>query len=145
MAYNRCSLALRNRFAPLIMRRRMIRVRKSSWSLNGTLKTKPRVPDDLFDFGTVATILQLIRLPDKTVKILVEGGSRAEVLSISDGDEFFVSEVNIIEEAPVSAAESEALVRSLMSAFDQYVQLSKKVPAEVMTSLSSVDDPESFG
>ena len=98
-------------------------------------------PDDLFDFGTVATILQLIRLPDKTVKILVEGGSRAEVLSISDGDEFFVSEVNIIEEEPVSAAESEALVRSLMSAFDQYVQLSKKVPAEVMTSLSSVDDP----
>mgnify|MGYP000010999895 CR=1 FL=1 len=98
-------------------------------------------PDDLFDFGTVATILQLIRLPDKTVKILVEGGSRAEVLSISDGDEFFVSEVNIIEEAPMSAAESEVLVRSLMSAFDQYVQLSKKVPAEVMTSLSSVDDP----
>ena len=98
-------------------------------------------PDDLFAFGTVATILQLIRLPDKTVKILVEGGSRAEVISISDENEFFVSEVNTIDEEQVSAAESEALVRSLMSAFDQYVQLSKKVPPEVMTSLSSVDDP----
>ncbi|MFT4711882.1 MAG: ATP-dependent Lon protease [Candidatus Azotimanducaceae bacterium] len=98
-------------------------------------------PDDLFDFGTVATILQLIRLPDKTVKILVEGGSRAEVLSIADEGEFFVSEVKTVEEELLSPAESEALVRSLMSAFDQYVQLSKKVPPEVMTSLSSVDDP----
>jgi ATP-dependent Lon protease len=98
-------------------------------------------PDDLFDFGTVATILQLIRLPDKTVKILVEGGSRAEVLSIADEGEFFVSEVKTVEEEQLSPAESEALVRSLMSAFDQYVQLSKKVPPEVMTSLSSVDDP----
>ena len=97
--------------------------------------------DDLYRFGTIATILQLIRLPDKTVKILVEGGNRAEVTNIKDLDDFFTGDVEIVEDEQVSAGESEALVRSLMSAFDQYVQLSKKVPPEVMTSLSSVDEP----
>ncbi len=96
---------------------------------------------DLYRFGTIATILQLIRLPDKTVKILVEGGSRAEVTDINDVDQYFTGNVNVIEDEPLSAKESEALLRSLMSAFDQYVQLSKKVPPEVMTSLSNVDDP----
>ena len=96
---------------------------------------------DLYDFGTLATILQLIRLPDKTVKILVEGGSRAKINRLEDGEEFFVGDIEIIEEEAVSATEAEALVRSLMSAFDQYVQLSKKVPPEVMTSLASVDEP----
>ncbi len=98
-------------------------------------------PDDLYSFGTVATILQLIRLPDKTVKILVEGGTRAEVTSIRDNGDFFEGDVETLDEEPIAAAEAEAMVRSLMSAFDQYVQLSKKVPPEVMTSLSSVDDP----
>ena len=97
--------------------------------------------DDLYRFGTIATILQLIRLPDKTVKILVEGGNRAEVTNIKDVGDFFTGDVEIVEDEQVSAGESEALVRSLMSAFDQYVQLSKKVPPEVMTSLSSVDEP----
>ena len=97
--------------------------------------------EDLYNYGTVATILQLIRLPDKTVKILVEGGSRARVTSLIDNGEFFACDVETVEEAQLSAAESEAMVRSLMSVFDQYVQLSKKVPPEVMTSLSSVDDP----
>ncbi|MFT5209135.1 MAG: ATP-dependent Lon protease [Flavobacterium sp.] len=98
-------------------------------------------PDDLYQFGTIATILQLIRLPDKTVKILVEGGRRAKITAITEGEEFFTGNVDVIEEEMVSASESEAFVRSLMSAFDQYVQLSKKVPPEVMTSLSSVDEP----
>lgn len=98
-------------------------------------------PEDLFTYGTVATILQLIRLPDKTVKILVEGASRARVISLIDNGEFFACDVETVEEGQLSAAESEAMVRSLMSVFDQYVQLSKKVPPEVMTSLSSVDDP----
>ncbi|MCB1647290.1 MAG: LON peptidase substrate-binding domain-containing protein, partial [Pseudomonadales bacterium] len=96
---------------------------------------------DLYSFCTVATILQLIRLPDKTVKILVEGGHRAELTRVEDTPDFFIGDVNIIEEQLISASEAEALVRSLMSAFDQYVQLSKKVPPEVMTSLSSIDDP----
>ncbi|MCB0718434.1 MAG: LON peptidase substrate-binding domain-containing protein, partial [Bacteroidetes bacterium] len=98
-------------------------------------------PTDLYEFGTVAAILQLIRLPDKTVKILVEGGSRASIRAINDTEDFFFGDVETLEEEHISEAESEAMVRSLMSAFDQYVQLSKKVPPEVMTSLSSVDDP----
>ncbi|MGK0342080.1 MAG: ATP-dependent Lon protease [Candidatus Azotimanducaceae bacterium] len=98
-------------------------------------------PEDLYQFGTLATILQLIRLPDKTVKILVEGGSRARLSRLESSDDFFVGDIEVIEEEQFSASESEALVRSLMSAFDQYVQLSKKVPPEVMTSLASVDEP----
>lgn len=98
-------------------------------------------PNDLFAFGTVATILQLIRLPDKTVKILVEGGQRAEITEIRDADDFFVGDLNIVEETRVSANEAEALVRSMMAVFDQYVQFSKKVPPEVMASLSSIEDP----
>ncbi len=96
---------------------------------------------DLFRFGTIATILQLIRLPDKTVKILVEGGHRAEITEIRDTDSFFAGDVNLVEEDELGTSESEALVHSLMSVFDQYVQLSKKVPPEVMTSLSNVDKP----
>jgi len=98
-------------------------------------------PDDLFTFGTVATILQLIRLPDKTVKILVEGNNRAAVSEIRDGDEFFTGDAELQEETVVDAGEGQAMIRSLMSTFDQYVQQSKKVPPEVMTSLSSIEDP----
>ncbi len=98
-------------------------------------------PDDLFDFGTVATILQLIRLPDKTVKILVEGDNRARVSEIRDNGTYFSGDVELISEPVVESGEGQALVRSLMSTFDQYVQQSKKVPPEVMTSLSSIEDP----
>ena len=97
--------------------------------------------DDLYRFGTIATILQLIRLPDKTVKILVEGGHRAEISEIRELDDFFSGDVTLVNEDEIGAGESEAMVRALMSAFDQYVQLSKKVPPEVMTSLSNVDEP----
>ncbi len=97
--------------------------------------------DDLFSFGTVATILQLIRLPDKTIKILVEGNNRARVSEIRDGDEFLSGDVELIDEQATDPGEAEALVRSLMSTFDQYVSQSKKVPPEVMTSLSSIEDP----
>ncbi len=97
--------------------------------------------DDLYRFGTTATILQLIRLPDKTVKILVEGGHRAEVTEIRDTKKFFSGDVTLVYEDQISVSESEALTRSLMSSFDQYVQLSKKVPPEVVTSLSSVEEP----
>jgi len=98
-------------------------------------------PEDLFEYGTVATILQLIRLPDKTVKILVEGGDRAHVETFYDSNTFFSADVSILEEENIAEGEADALMRSLMSTFDRYVQLSKKVPAEVMTSLSSVTEP----
>ena len=97
-------------------------------------------PDDLFSFGTAATILQLIRLPDKTVKILVEGNSRAKVTSIQD-DAFFSGDVELLEEPVTESGEAQALVRTLMESFERYVQQSKKVPPEVMTSLSSIEDP----
>ena len=96
---------------------------------------------DLYSFGTVATILQLIRLPDKTVKILVEGGQRAEITEIRDEDSFFVGDIKVIEEAHIETNEAETLLRSMMSVFEQYVQLSKKVQPEVMSSLASVNDP----
>ena len=98
-------------------------------------------PDDLFSFGTVATILQLIRLPDKTVKILVEGNNRAQVDEVRDDSDFFTGDIELLDEPVVDAGEAQALVRSLMSTFEQYVQQSKKVPPEVMTSLSSIEDP----
>lgn len=97
--------------------------------------------DDLFSIGTLATILQLIRLPDKTVKILVEGESRAEVSNIEDVDGFFTGSVTVLENEALQTDDAEAFVRSLMSAFDQYVQLSKKVPPEVMTTLSAIEEP----
>jgi ATP-dependent Lon protease len=95
----------------------------------------------LFEFGTTATILQLIRLPDKTVKILVEGGHRAVVTRISETNDFFSGDVDLVDEDELSSSESEMLVRALKSSFDQYVQLSKKVPPEVMTSFSSIEEP----
>ncbi len=97
--------------------------------------------DDLYRFGTVATILQPMTNPDGTVKILVEGQSRAEVHHLHDGEEFFVASVELVEDEPVSSGEAEVLVRSLMAAFDQFVQLSKKVAPDVMTTLSSIDEP----
>jgi len=97
--------------------------------------------DDLYSFGTVATILQLIRLPDKTVKILVEGAHRAKVGKIRENDEFFSGDVEVLDEPLVDPGEGQALMRTLIGTFEQYVQQSKKVPPEVMTSVASIEDP----
>ena len=97
--------------------------------------------DDLFSIGTIATILQLIRLPDGTVKVLVEGIARAMIKTVIHDDEFFKAETKQFQTAEVPDKESGLLIRSLLSQFDQYVQLSKKIPPEVMTSISSIDEP----
>ena len=97
--------------------------------------------DDLFSIGTIATILQLIRLPDGTVKVLVEGIARAMIKIVIHDDEFFKAETKQLQTAEVPDKESGLLIRSLLSQFDQYVQLSKKIPPEVMTSISSIDEP----
>ena len=97
--------------------------------------------DDLYDMGTVATILQLLKLPDGTVKVLVEGGARAEVRDVVVGEEFIRASAVVHEEPEIEAREGEALARSLLAQFEQYVQASKKVPQEVLSSLSSIDDP----
>ncbi|MFN2328889.1 MAG: endopeptidase La [Chromatocurvus sp.] len=97
--------------------------------------------DDIYQVGTVSSILQLLKLPDGTIKVLVEGGYRAAVDFINDDGPFAVAGVREIESDEPTGAEGEALLRSTASQFEKYVNLSKKVPAEVLTSLSGIDDP----
>jgi ATP-dependent Lon protease len=97
--------------------------------------------DDLYDIGTVSSILQLLKLPDGTVKVLVEGGDRARVIEVSDAETHFKAEIQVLEGEALPERESDVLLRSAMSQFEQYVNLSKKVPSEVMTSLSGIDEP----
>ncbi|MFZ5960616.1 endopeptidase La [Pseudomonas knackmussii] len=97
--------------------------------------------DGLYRMGTVATVLQLLKLPDGTVKVLVEGEQRGRVERFIEEDAHCRAEVSIIDEASVGERESEVFIRSLLSQFEQYVQLGKKVPAEVLSSLNSIDEP----
>lgn len=99
------------------------------------------VGGDIFSVGTLASILQLLKLPDGTVKVLVEGESRVVVSQLEDRMDTVFGRVQKIQEEVVSEREGEILTRSLMSQFEQYVQLSKKVPNEVLTSLTGVSDP----
>jgi ATP-dependent Lon protease len=106
-------------------------------------KDEPAV-DDMFDVGCVSTILQMLKLPDGTVKVLVEGQQRAQVISIVDGEAHFVASVTPIDpiaEQSDASSEIEALRRAVMQQFDQYVKLNKKIPPEILTSISSIDDP----
>ncbi len=96
---------------------------------------------ELFSIGTVATILQLIRLPDGTVKVLVEGLERAKIKSLDFGDEQVSAVVTTLHGEPLDTKEAVALSHSLLAQFDHYVQLSKKIPPEVMSSISSIDQP----
>jgi len=97
--------------------------------------------DALYGVGTIATVLQLLKLPDGTVKVLVEGEQRGAVEKFGQADSYLSAEVSLIEEAAAPERESEVFVRSLLSQFEQYVQLGKKVPAEVLSSLNSIDEP----
>ena len=99
------------------------------------------VAEQLFSVGTIATILQLIRLPDGTVKVLVEGLERAKVINVDRESDHMNAEASLLVSEDVSQKEASVLIRSLLSQFDQYVQLSKKIPPEVMTSISSIDEP----
>ena len=106
-------------------------------------KDEPAV-DDMFDVGCVSTILQMLKLPDGTVKVLVEGQQRALVKSIVDGEAHFVASVTPVDpvaELSDDSSEIEALRRAVMQQFDQYVKLNKKIPPEILTSISSIDDP----
>ncbi len=97
-------------------------------------------PDDVYEIGCIATILQMLKLPDGTVKVLVEGAQRARVASIQDADTHFTSEVMPIEPDASVGAEIEALRRAIVSQFEQYVKLNKKIPPEILTSLAGIDD-----
>jgi len=104
-------------------------------------KDEPAVTD-MFEVGCVSTILQMLKLPDGTVKVLVEGQQRAKVDGIEDGESHFTAHVTPIEVLPAeSGSEVEALRRAVMQQFDQYVKLNKKIPPEILTSIASIDDP----
>jgi ATP-dependent Lon protease len=97
---------------------------------------------DLYQIGTLSTILQMLKLPDGTIKVLVEGGDRVLVKSILETNEYFSASTQILEKPILDEdREAEVLQRSVLNLFDQYVKLNKKVPPEILTSLSGIDDP----
>jgi len=102
-------------------------------------KDEPGV-EDMFDVGCVSTILQMLKLPDGTVKVLVEGMQRAKTNSISDSGEYFTSVVTPMTPEIDSKPEIEALRRAVTQQFDQYVKLNKKIPPEILTSIAGIDD-----
>ncbi|APJ04171.1 endopeptidase La [Silvanigrella aquatica] len=103
-------------------------------------KSNDPLPEEIYEFGTIAQILQLLRLPDGTVKILVEGKKRGRILKYVESNEMLVVEINEIQEPSGRSAENEALVRTVKQAFDTYVKLNKKVPPEMVFSISSIED-----
>src|ERR1700752_1461247 len=96
-------------------------------------------PEDLYDVGTVSTILQMLKLPDGTVKVLVEGVQRARIRSVLTEKANFEAEIELIASEEPDSNEVEAMRRTLLAQFDQYVKLNKKIPPEVLTSLSGID------
>ena len=96
---------------------------------------------DIHSFGTIGTVLQLLKLPDGTVKVLVEGGQRARILSYADNDEFFQAYTELVEEDLGESEELEALSRAVVTQFEQYIKLNKKIPPEVLVSINQVDEP----
>ena len=96
--------------------------------------------DDIYQIGTVSTVLQLLKLPDGTVKVLVEGGHRARITEFADNPRFFQARAEIIEEDAGDSGELEALSRSVVAQFEQYIKLNKKIPPEVLVSINQIDD-----
>ena len=98
--------------------------------------------EEIHDVGTLSTILQLLKLPDGTIKVLVEGSKRARVVHYAQSEEYFTATIKILESSSqISDQELEVLARSIVNLFDQYVKLNKKVPPEILTSLAGIDDP----
>jgi len=96
--------------------------------------------DDIYNVGTIATILQLLKLPDGTVKVLVEGNVRGKVSGLSKTEPYFAAEVEQVADEVIAESEQEVLIRSAVSQFEGYVKLNKKIPPEVLTSLNGIED-----
>ena len=96
--------------------------------------------DDLYDIGSVATVLQMLKLPDGTVKVLVEGTQRARIVRVTDPGEYLSAEATLLTGVENGTHEIEAMRRALLGQFDQYVKLNKKIPPEILTSMSGIDD-----
>ena len=97
--------------------------------------------DEIYTVGTVASVLQLLKLPDGTVKVLVEGTQRARIEKYTQEDDFFVAEVEYIPSSDIDEREHEIFIRSAISQFEGYVKLNKKIPPEVLTSVSGIEEP----
>jgi len=97
-------------------------------------------PEDIYEVGTVSTVLQLLKLPDGTVKVLVEGGRRAKIVKYGENEAFFQAEVEFIDEEDGEQKELEALSRSVVSEFEQYIKLNKKIPPEALVSINQIED-----
>ncbi|MEQ9328841.1 MAG: LON peptidase substrate-binding domain-containing protein, partial [Rhodospirillales bacterium] len=97
--------------------------------------------DDIYDVGTVSTVLQLLKLPDGTVKVLVEGSSRARIEEFTDREEFFQARASVIDEPGDDGEEIEALGRSVVSQFEHYIKMNKKIPPEVLVSVNQIEEP----
>ena len=95
---------------------------------------------DLYDVGTIASVLQMLKLPDGTVKVLVEGVSRAKLAEFQDTDNCFTAKAEVIVDDPEDDHEIQALMRTVFTQFDQYVKLNKKIPPEILTSLATIED-----
>jgi ATP-dependent Lon protease len=97
--------------------------------------------DEIYRVGTVSTVLQLLKLPDGTVKVLVEGGQRARITGFTDRDEFFEAEAEFVDEQIGDSQEVEGLGRSVITQFEQYIKLNRKIPPEVLVSINQIEDP----
>jgi ATP-dependent Lon protease len=99
------------------------------------------VAEDLYEIGTLATVLQMLKLPDGTVKVLVEGLHRVRVTDFTETDECFMALGEEVDQTDQNDKEAEALMRTVMTQFDQYVKLNKKIPPEILTSLATINEP----
>jgi len=99
------------------------------------------IESDIYQIGTVASILQLLKLPDGTIKVLVEGEQRAKVEHFVTQGEYYSAHITIMESVIEDSREIEVFSRSIISQFEQYIKLNKKIPPEILTSLSNIDDP----
>jgi len=104
-------------------------------------KTNDPKPEDIYSVGTVSTILQMLKLPDGTVKILIEGKKRARVKDFVPRDDFYLVELEEIQDSQEEGPETQALVRNTVSAFEAFVKMNKKVPPEMIVTVAGIDDP----
>ena len=107
-------------------------------------KTDDPLAGDLFDMGTLGQVVQMLKLPDGTVKVLVEGLVRARILNLEYSEESILAEIQELPDQETISAEKEALIRSVNSTFEAYANLSKKIPAEMVTSIAGVEEPGRF-
>ena len=97
-------------------------------------------PEDIHEVGTIGTVLQLLKLPDGTVKVLVEGSRRARITRFTESEDFFQAEATLVDDEVQDPKELEALARSVITQFEQYIKLNKKIPPEILVSLNQIED-----